>query len=646
MVTLWLSDTNHGIEDDIAAVYESYACRRTATEQFQGTRKSSPEVHNTTTTTHAGCAQTNFKKERKEEVFESLHNMQATKSALQYRGAWRAMSARERAEQSLRNSMCGLEPSDILKTSIETDHCTSIHSHIHDNISRAQSISNLAPHGMRISEHPLAEILPATSIASAQTETTPSPTTSSRTKSWIQIQSPLASAPIPILGNGPAPDQRLPVLPRVFTPFPRHLDGSDLLYLHSRDALTLPKETLQIELLKAYIEFVNGMMPILDLEEFLSAVKYGYEGLSDQKGKGIERENAGRKQISFLLFQAVMFAGIEYVSMKVLKEAGYSSRESAKRVFFGRVKLLYDFDTTTDRLSIVQSLLLMTLYPAAASTTIPGTKDNSHYLNLAISLSYSLGLHRNTPLHQNLRKRKLERRIFWAAFVRDRKLGLQVSSRHRSPVRIKREDCDMDMLSLDDFDLSREENDEKGSMRERIDAMTCVERAILCWCVDDVGRFAAVPCLPQLPQNIIFTPPNLPIIDRQQQPLFTNTSNASSFNFQQPMELNMELEEQDYSIAISNTAGTPSHHSSSEDQEVLTPRAAEVDQKVVCTSPLGAGYGVDGEYDDYLEFLRPSIETDVDNLKGKGRETQSKKREDRSTWAFQLDCENDVVLEV
>jgi hypothetical protein len=96
---------------------------------------------------------------------------------------------------------------------------------------------------------------------------------------------------------------------------------------------------MQIELLKAYIEFVHGSMPLLDLEQFLSAVKYGCEGLDGQKGKRIEREIAERKEISFLLFQAVMFAAVGFVSMRVLREAGYSSRESAKRIFFSRVRV-------------------------------------------------------------------------------------------------------------------------------------------------------------------------------------------------------------------------------------------------------------------------------------------------------------------
>lgn len=80
-------------------------------------------------------------------------------------------------------------------------------------------------------------------------------------------------------------------------------------------------------------------MPIVDLEDFLSAVKYEFGGSEVQQDKCLERETANKKQIPFLLFQAVMFAGVRYVSMAALKEAGFGSREAARRALFSRVRV-------------------------------------------------------------------------------------------------------------------------------------------------------------------------------------------------------------------------------------------------------------------------------------------------------------------
>lgn len=204
----------------------------------------------------------------------------------------------------------------------------------------------LAPHEMAISEHPLAEILSASNINLPQAGVIP-PAISSRTKSWFQIASPLASAPIPQTAS------QVPKLPSIFAPFPRRLDTHDLAYLNSRDALTLPSETFQIALLKAYIDFVHPTFPVLDLEDFLSVIKYGFEGLEDGNGKAVERETAGKNKIPFLLFQAVMFAGLDFVGTKFLKEAGYKTKEWAKKVFFDRVKAcqsrIFSFEMPADR---------------------------------------------------------------------------------------------------------------------------------------------------------------------------------------------------------------------------------------------------------------------------------------------------------
>jgi hypothetical protein len=242
-------------------------------------------------------------------------------------------AARERAEQSVRNSTVESEaPSQLME-----ERCTSVAAHIPS--SHSQPSSNLGPHGMSISEHVLSEILPTNAIApSPSSGNSPQATPSSRTKSWIQIQAPLASAPPPA-----ASSQAEIKLSPLFTPFPRHLDSHDLSYLLSRDALAVPSETLQKALLKAYISFIHPTTPILDLEEFLSAVKYGQLGLDGERGKCIEREMDGRKQIPFLLFQAVMLAGVGVVSLRVLREEGYLNRERAQRVFFNRVRVELPF---------------------------------------------------------------------------------------------------------------------------------------------------------------------------------------------------------------------------------------------------------------------------------------------------------------
>ncbi|TVY13909.1 Cutinase transcription factor 1 beta, partial [Lachnellula arida] len=241
----------------------------------------------------------------------------------------------------------------------------------------------LVPNRRDISEHPLStqnnNSCDNQKYYHGSTPTIPATRSSFRTHHLLSA--PLATSPVKYNLA-----RRIPILPEIFATYPSYLDDTDLSYLHRRGAFCIPSESLQLSLLRAYIEFVHPSMPILDLEDFLLLVKYGEQS-----------HNTGRKQqLSFLLFQAVMFAGAEFASLRDLISAGFESREAARNVLFGRAKLLYDFNTTTDRHPIIQSLLLLSRYPNSLSRP-QCHKDAHHYLGLAISISFSLGFHRQTP---------------------------------------------------------------------------------------------------------------------------------------------------------------------------------------------------------------------------------------------------------
>ena len=100
----------------------------------------------------------------------------------------------------------------------------------------------------------------------------------------------------------------------------------------------------------------------------------------------------------------------------------------------------------------------------------------------------------------------------------------------------------------------------------------------------------------------------------------------------------------EYHLNSNNTASSPSTHSSCQtpQDEVFPSIEGEIQDnneenlgKVLpCESPLGAGYGVDGEYDDYLEYLKGSLD-DAGEVK---------KIEGSRAWG--LDCEGGRIVEV
>ncbi|KAK8111844.1 uncharacterized protein PG998_008301 [Apiospora kogelbergensis] len=260
-------------------------------------------------------------------------------------------------------------------------------------------------------------------------------------------------------------------LPGFIRPLPSKIAPEDVNYLYMKGALTLPSPALQNALLRSYVEYVHPYMPLMELHDFLAAIN-STDGLYGQ--------------ISLFLYHAVMFASTAYVDVKFLKEAGYPSRKAARKAFFQKTRLLYDFDYESDRLILVQALLLMTYW----YETPDDQKDTWHWMGVAISLAHTIGLHRN-PANTNMspRKQKLWKRIWWSCFMRDRLIALGM----RRPTRIKDEDYDVPMLDEGDFEIGPLADEiqvvnhdctlVRDVLMQQELASMCVAKAKLCLCI-------------------------------------------------------------------------------------------------------------------------------------------------------------------
>jgi hypothetical protein len=200
-------------------------------------------------------------------------------------------------------------------------------------------------------------------------------------------------------------------------------------------------------------------------------------------------ENDGIHRLSLLLFQAVMFAGTAFIDLKHLQAAGYPNRKAARKVFFQRARLLYDFDYEVDRISLVQSLLLMTYW----YETPDDQKDTWHWMGVSLSLAHTIGLHRDPGnSRMDLRRQRMWKRIWWSTYTRDRLIALGM----RRPMRVKDDDCDVPMLTLDDFEfhqftpeiVNMVGNSEilRNVDHQRELALMFIEKAKLCLCVSHV----------------------------------------------------------------------------------------------------------------------------------------------------------------
>jgi hypothetical protein len=139
--------------------------------------------------------------------------------------------------------------------------------------------------------------------------------------------------------------------------------------------------------------------------------------------------------------------------------------------------------------SLVQALLLLTYY----YETPDDQKDTWHWMGVATSVAHTIGLHRN-PDNTNLdsKRAKLWKRIWWSTYMRDRLIALGM----RRPTRIKSEDFDVPMLTIDDFEIAAIPDSitcipsdcrvARDATVQRQLAIMCIEKARLCLCISHV----------------------------------------------------------------------------------------------------------------------------------------------------------------
>ncbi|KIM95812.1 hypothetical protein OIDMADRAFT_59589 [Oidiodendron maius Zn] len=277
--------------------------------------------------------------------------------------------------------------------------------------------------------------------------------------------------PLLPISMAPMPSHKLP---DYLKPAPAHMSYIDMSYLFDTGALYIPTTPARNALLQAYLEFVHPCMPLIETHEFLQII---------DDGTG---ENG---ELSLLLFQSVMFAGTAFVGIEVLRSMGYSNRMAARKAFFQKVRILYDFDYEIDRIAVAQSLLLMTFW----YETPDDQKNTWHWLGIAISVAYTIGLHRNPEkLNIELKKKKLRKRIWWSCFMRDRLVALGMMR----PIRIQDDAYDVTMLTEEDFEISSTSHNVtiissyctlvRDVEAQRQLAQMCISKTKLCTCISHV----------------------------------------------------------------------------------------------------------------------------------------------------------------
>lgn len=238
------------------------------------------------------------------------------------------------------------------------------------------------------------------------------------------------------------------------------ISSQDVSFLDAQGCFRVPTKALSDDFLSAYCLHVHPFMPLLNEGDVWAT-------LQDQ------RDSQGC--LSLLVFQAILFASCNFVSMTTIQALGYSSAREARASFYRRAKLLHDLEAEGSPLALAQASLLLS-YWSPKSTKRPSTT----WLSLAIKHARDAEAHcyaklsDPAPAAGSPEDRKLNslKRIWWCCIVRDRLLGLIT----RRPTQIPRSHFNIDKYpALSHFDLIDEVDKSRvcapDTKRELIDMM-------------------------------------------------------------------------------------------------------------------------------------------------------------------------------
>lgn len=208
------------------------------------------------------------------------------------------------------------------------------------------------------------------------------------------------------------------------------LDLVELEILKLRGAFLLPPRDLALDLIELYFEHVHPLMPVINRTEFMA------------------KFNDPDDSPSLMLLQSVLLCGLRVLrNAQLFDNKGLSNLASL--TFFRRAKALYETNYESDPVLIVQlSILIGSFWEGPEDVT----RNSYYWTRVGVGLAQGFGFHRDISLSTNVTasEKRIWRRIWWCLFEKDRNVAIAFGR----PPTIDLQDCDVPMLTLEDFDES------------------------------------------------------------------------------------------------------------------------------------------------------------------------------------------------
>lgn len=216
------------------------------------------------------------------------------------------------------------------------------------------------------------------------------------------------------------------ILRRVFEKgaFPRC--EADDVCVRAQGAFLLPSAELQDHLIDLYFKYVHPFIPVINRIEFM------------------EEYREDRDKPSLMTRQAIFCVAARLSDHPELIGPSGKSTKSAI-VFYRRAKALFDIRFEGSFESSISTALILSL---AVDNPLIMDQNGYYWVRVALAQANGIGLHRKLREDEfSPSQRSRWRRIWWTLYRRDISTAMSIGR----PVAINLEDCDVEMVSAEDF---------------------------------------------------------------------------------------------------------------------------------------------------------------------------------------------------
>ena len=205
---------------------------------------------------------------------------------------------------------------------------------------------------------------------------------------------------------------------------PPHFSAQDLDYLSARGALSPPAAGLERLLVSAFLERFYPLYSMVDKDEVWQ----------------LHQKSA----LPFILLHAICMIGATFCDISTIHKHGFDSRMQARKSFYDKAKVMFDFEYEKDRVVLLQTVILLSFWgPHMDSSWNPCS-----WVGFGVTIAASLGMHKaRSTSHATGKDRGLIKRIWWTLLLRDAYCAALMGR----PARVDMSQCDTEPLTPSDF---------------------------------------------------------------------------------------------------------------------------------------------------------------------------------------------------